>query len=114
MEPAQIGARVRVFRELHGLKQADVAERCGWTASKQSRLEHGKLPLTVDDLATLARVLGVPLAVLLTPGPAGSTIAPGRGLQIPIPQGDARLTLVVTLRAGVLEIRLATTEAEAS
>jgi transcriptional regulator with XRE-family HTH domain len=103
---AQIGARIRTLRELHGWKQSYLAARCGWSATKQSRLEGGKLPLMVQDLYTVARTLGVELSLLLTAGPHGATIDPDHGLQIPIPQGDETLTLRVTLRAGVLEIRL--------
>lgn len=34
-----------------------VAERCGWSKSKQSQLEHGLLQLGADELVTLHRVL---------------------------------------------------------
>lgn len=106
MLDVSIGARIRVFRELHGWKQGYLAARCGWSPTKQSRLEAGKLPLMVEDLVSLAQVLEVAPGLLLAPDPEGVTVAPGHGLQIPIPQGDHTLSLRVTLRAGLLEIRL--------
>ena len=45
-------------REAAGLTMTECAKRAGMDLSKLSRLEHGHLKLKVDDVVTLARVLG--------------------------------------------------------
>jgi transcriptional regulator with XRE-family HTH domain len=56
----------RLARELRDLRTAgpmhgkDVAERLGWSASKVSRIENGRIGITADDLDRLLELYAVP------------------------------------------------------
>ncbi len=58
----------RLARELRGLRAAthwhgkDVAERLGWSASKVSRIETGRIGISADDLDRLLALYAVPEA----------------------------------------------------
>jgi len=56
---------VKVLRERQGLKQGQLARKCDaidrvgvWPQSKISRIETGKMELTVEDLEVIVRALG--------------------------------------------------------
>lgn len=53
-----VGATARTVREQRGWSVAECAGRCGWSQSTLSRLETGRLTMTVDQLVGLALVLG--------------------------------------------------------
>ncbi|WP_042421980.1 helix-turn-helix domain-containing protein [Streptacidiphilus anmyonensis] len=50
-----LAARLRDLRLDAGLKGADIAERCGWSASKSSRIESARTAPTDDDVRAWCR-----------------------------------------------------------
>ena len=52
-----VGRAVRAVREQHGWTVAHCAHQCGWSQSTLSRLETGRVSMTVDQLAILAGML---------------------------------------------------------
>ena len=75
--PSEAVARnVRVYRGIHGMKQADLAERMSglgldWTAGTVGFVERYERAVTVDEYVALAVCFGIPIGALLDPsGPA--------------------------------------------
>ena len=64
----EIGAGIRQARRAAGLSQAAAARRARLSQATVSRIERGMTAATVDDLAALAGVVGLDLAVRLHPG----------------------------------------------
>lgn len=64
-----LGRRIREARERGGLTQADIAAALGKTPTAVSYWESGQRSPGLDDLAQLARLLGVRLAALLPSQP---------------------------------------------
>jgi len=58
-----IGARLKALREARGLTQRDVALRAGIHQSMISRVENGRVGVTLDALERQAKALGVRLVV---------------------------------------------------
>jgi transcriptional regulator with XRE-family HTH domain len=54
---ASFGARLRAFREEHGLSQADVAERTGIAREQINRYEMGTAAPTLKNFAILVRFM---------------------------------------------------------
>jgi len=61
----EAGAFVRRGRIKRKWAQRELAERCGWSQFKVSRIETGVTPVDIDDIETLARVFSVPVSKLL-------------------------------------------------
>lgn len=57
--PALVGAVLVELREHRGLTQADLATQMGLAASTWSRIENGSSALSIDQLALVAKALGV-------------------------------------------------------
>lgn len=76
----EIGAGIRLARRGAGLSQATVAKRSRLSQTTVSRIERGGTAASVDDLAALAGVVGLDLAVRLYPG--GSPIRDAAHLRI--------------------------------
>src|SRR3546814_13304256 len=57
--------RIKEWRDLRGMSQEVLAEKCATTHATISRLERGKLPLSEHWLRTIGKVLRVPMADLL-------------------------------------------------
>ena len=79
----QIGRVLKTARIASGLDQDTVGARCGFSGSTVCRWEQGKRHWTLDDLAKVSTVLGVPghLVGLAEPPPAaspGSLVRSGR------------------------------------
>ncbi|HJL20080.1 MAG TPA: helix-turn-helix transcriptional regulator [Sandaracinaceae bacterium LLY-WYZ-13_1] len=55
----RVGARIREFREMHGLSIATVRDEHGINVSQLSRIENGKMNLTTKTAVRLAKILGV-------------------------------------------------------
>jgi Zn-dependent peptidase ImmA (M78 family)/transcriptional regulator with XRE-family HTH domain len=66
---ARVGRRIRAERERSGLTQAAVAAALGKTPTAVSYWESGQRSPGLDDLAQLARLLGVPVTALLPSQP---------------------------------------------
>lgn len=69
-----VGANVAVHRELAGISQAELAKRLAAALRKDridpttiTRMESGKRPTTVDELAALAQIFDVDFSALLAP-----------------------------------------------
>lgn len=57
-----LGDRLRLLRQSADLSGKQIAERLGWAASKVSRIERNRQPLTDADVVGLAGVLGLDTA----------------------------------------------------
>lgn len=51
--------RIRAWRELKGLSQAEVAEATGMPQSKISRIENGQTAVRAEELEAIAKALGL-------------------------------------------------------
>jgi transcriptional regulator with XRE-family HTH domain len=81
--------KVRAWRLLRHLQQADVAEkmrelRHPWTQATVSQVERGQRNLTVDELVGLSIVLGLTLNELLDPVPVGGGPPPALDVGLPV------------------------------
>lgn len=63
---ARIGAILRAAREELGYTQMRIAGEIGVAEGTYSRYEAGKLKITIPELVAVARLLGVPLADVLS------------------------------------------------
>lgn len=63
-EHRELGAAVAELRALHGLSQADVAERAGLRRSHLAAIERGEVDPTFVTLVRIVRTIPVPLAEL--------------------------------------------------
>src|SRR5207244_3811116 len=52
--------RLGELRRDAGLSGRDLARRCGWHASKSSRIENARTPPSADDIRAWCRACGVP------------------------------------------------------
>jgi len=66
-ERAIFGANFRKARRAKKLSQRDVTALTGFAQSFISEVETGKSPIGIDNMATLATLVGVPLWKLLQP-----------------------------------------------
>lgn len=55
-----VGQRLRVLRLDKGLTQMQLGTRAGIDNKTISRIENGRYPTSIDQIARLARALGVP------------------------------------------------------
>ncbi len=62
------GESVRIIRELQGLTQSQLADRCGIPQTTISGIETGRVNLGVERAKTLASALHCHPAVLVFPG----------------------------------------------
>lgn len=60
----RIGRNIQAFRRLRGMKQTTLGPLVGYTQPTISKIERGKMGITVDWLIRAAGVLGVDLAEL--------------------------------------------------
>jgi transcriptional regulator with XRE-family HTH domain len=65
----EFGACVRAARQKAGLSQRDLAETTGLQQNHISNIEQGKLNITLDTMAVLAKALDLDLRVLLAQSP---------------------------------------------
>jgi transcriptional regulator with XRE-family HTH domain len=56
----QLARELRLLRETTGMHGKDVAARLGWSASKISRIENGRIGIATDDLEELVALYRVP------------------------------------------------------
>lgn len=61
----RVGRNVRAEMARNGLTQGDLATRLNLTQPAVSRRLTGEIPLNVNELATISRVVGVPLGRLV-------------------------------------------------
>jgi transcriptional regulator with XRE-family HTH domain len=62
-----IGKKIRTFRKLRDVSQVELAKQLGYTSTGTlSQVETGIRGMDIDKLPTLARILDVPLAVLVS------------------------------------------------
>ena len=57
--------QVKKYRQERGLRLEDLAKATGLSISYLSAVENGRANISVDNADSIARALGVPLAVLL-------------------------------------------------
>ncbi len=51
---------IRRYLDNHGIKQAFVAERCGWAKQRLSAILTGKQKISADDYSAICDAVGVP------------------------------------------------------
>ncbi|MBX3125539.1 MAG: helix-turn-helix domain-containing protein [Polyangiaceae bacterium] len=74
-----LGSRVRAVRVELGLTQEDLGDRAGVAAESISRLEAGRMNLSVVKLEGIAAALGVSVADLLSDAPRPTpAVSPGQ------------------------------------
>lgn len=56
MEPLNIGIKLKTLRELHGIKQDDIAQRLGISQNAYSKLETGETDITLKRLEEIAKI----------------------------------------------------------
>jgi len=61
----QVGATIRQTREQHSMKQKELAEKLGTTATHLSDIERGKKKASVEMLVKISNVLDTPVDNLL-------------------------------------------------
>ena len=66
----RFGTRIRELRLSAGLRQEDLAERCGLFRTYMSRIETGRANPTLTMIHALADSLGVAVTELFVPAPA--------------------------------------------
>jgi len=66
-----LGQRIKAFRAERALQQRQLAEKAGLTPSTLSQIESGRLTPSLPTLGKLAGALGVSIASLFEPPPAG-------------------------------------------
>ncbi len=62
------GKAIRIYRELQGLSQVELAEKAGLKQATISGLEHDRVTLGLDRAKAIARALKVHPSVLAFPG----------------------------------------------
>lgn len=55
-----IAPAIRDYLQDHGIKQAFIAEKCGWSKQKTSCIISGKSKMAADDFLAICDVIGVP------------------------------------------------------
>lgn len=61
-----LGMRIAICRKMHGLSQAELAERLGVSPSAVGMYEQGRRAPSIDMLILLAREFGISLHFLIT------------------------------------------------
>ena len=61
----ELGIRIRGHREQHGWTQEELGKRCGLHRTFIGSVERGERNLAILNLRLIARVLRVPLAILI-------------------------------------------------
>lgn len=59
------GSAIRERRRALGLVQREVAARLGWSQSQYSRVERGKINISLGTMSAIAAALGCAIEVLL-------------------------------------------------
>ncbi len=57
-----VAQAVRDYLIAHGIKQAYLAQKCGWTRQKTSAIVLGKQKMTADEMAVICKAVDVPYA----------------------------------------------------
>ncbi len=65
MDYVILGKNIRKFRQMKGLRQADLAERCGCCDSHIGQIENARGVPSLDTLVKISGVLGVTVDQLL-------------------------------------------------
>jgi ribosome-binding protein aMBF1 (putative translation factor) len=60
----KIGKRIQELRELQNLSQQDLAAKCNYDKSNMSRLESGRVNMTVSTLERVCKALNIDLIEL--------------------------------------------------
>lgn len=56
----KIEQAIKAYLENHGIKQAFIAERCGWTKQRMNAILTGKQKISVNDYGAICEAVGVP------------------------------------------------------
>ena len=100
LDTLTIGRRIRALRTERGLTIEDVAAGMDRAPSQVSVIENGRRELKIGELQKLARILGVPLEVLLSPEAPSKRAA----LEIALERAQ-RGPLFESLHLGALPVR---------
>ncbi len=110
IEP-DVGARLRILREQHGLSLRELAEQCGLSFNAISRIERGENSPTVSTLHQLATALNVSIAAFFEDAHEEATVFIRRDRRLRSDgNGIAMESLGIGLRGQQLEPFLVTVE----
>jgi transcriptional regulator with XRE-family HTH domain len=82
---AAVGKRIRTLRRALDMTQTDLGRRCGISHQLVHKHEAGDIGLSVSRLASFARALDVPVALLLGITDEAQPHAPRAAPQVPEP-----------------------------
>lgn len=60
-----IADAIRRYLHSHGIKQAFIAERCGWSKQKVNSIIWGKRKMTAEEFSLICKVIGAPYELFL-------------------------------------------------
>jgi transcriptional regulator with XRE-family HTH domain len=55
-----VAQSIQTYLKDHGIKQAFIAEKCGWSKQKTSCIISGRSKMAADDFLAICDVIGVP------------------------------------------------------
>ena len=61
----QVGSAIKKYLKAHGIKQAFIAGKCGWTPQKLNNVLSGRNRLFLDDYQALCKCIVVPYELFL-------------------------------------------------
>ena len=80
--PAIVGAMIAAMRERKGFQQGTLAAAIGSSQSNVSRMERGSIPVSVEQLAVIASVLGTTPGRILSDADRAVAGARQRGMRV--------------------------------
>ena len=60
-----IAQALKEYLDSHGIKQAFIAEQCGWSKQKVNCIISGKQRMTVEDFSNICNAIGAPYELFL-------------------------------------------------
>ena len=91
---AEIGRRIRFYRDQAGIRQAELSHRIGFKSSTTIfYMEQGEHRIKVLDLLAIAKVLGIPMDLLLSGNASETSQEPIRNI---VSWSDAQTGLSTT------------------
>lgn len=105
-EMQSLGARIRLVRIGRGLTLKEVAKATGLSSSFLSKLENGKVNISVNTLKTVASVLNVSMAALFDEAETltGRVVTRKERLRLPSHDPGSFLELLVSRESRLLEV----------
>ena len=55
-----VAMSVQKYLKVHGIKQATIAEKCGWSKQRTSNIIRGEKKMDAEEMAAICDAVGVP------------------------------------------------------